>query len=582
MARVSTACPFTWQKCCSRSSPFTLMDTFLTFLSIGSFLADIGTDLIVIIQYYKDDHIMWMLLTTSLVCIPSLIVQIFSVRWYIIDGRASNSLWIIHIFQLGLFHRYIKLLQLGLKVRKTKNSIDLQNFNQQQSDICMLRLFESFTESAPQLVLQLYIMVSTEEWNPWTGISAVASVLSLGWGISAYSKSMRSVRPEKKTLSWWGLLFQALWRIGMVSSRVTAMVLFAAIFGQWLLLVFALHWLSMTVWVFMQKTDFCTTWWEERLYNCVVGAIYCFCFFNLKEGKSRFRMSLYYSLTIVQNTSFVLTFYFSDKKSHSLKDVMASFVPCGMIIGLCSMMIYYRFFHPSGPITLFRSKFSSEYHDEPSNNNKNITLNYSNLKTSRRMHVTTDIYPADDCDFPIHQVTQLNGDVNTNVSVISAEQNVSCVSDLHRSHSLNCSLGSYGFVEPKIDIVSRQRIKRNAFANRHRQINYHFRPAVAFGCLSSNIHCSCLILTKDIDTKIPDNPVGTDAKHSASLPNLEVSFESEDISYPFSISASSSLKSSGFKNTSYSSHTESSSPPLIYNDHIIRLNIEMPEMFVKC
>ena len=42
----------------------------------------------------------------------------------------------------------------------------------------------------------------------------------------------------------------------------------------------------MTAWVVWQNTDFCTNIWEERLYNAVVGVIYCFCFFNLKEGRS--------------------------------------------------------------------------------------------------------------------------------------------------------------------------------------------------------------------------------------------------------------------------------------------------------
>lgn len=67
------------------------------------------------------------------------------------------------------FFRYVQLLHLGLKIREDRAFINLRNFNQQQSDVCMLRLFESFMESAPQLVLQLYIMVSTDEWNPWTG-----------------------------------------------------------------------------------------------------------------------------------------------------------------------------------------------------------------------------------------------------------------------------------------------------------------------------------------------------------------------------------------------------------------------------
>ncbi len=51
------------------------------------------------------------------------------------------------------------------------------------------------------------------------------------------------------------------------------------------------HWFVMSAWAYFQNTDFCPTRWEERLFNIVVGVIYCFSFFSLK----------------VQNLYFVLT-----------------------------------------------------------------------------------------------------------------------------------------------------------------------------------------------------------------------------------------------------------------------------------
>ena len=66
----------------------------------------------------------------------------------------------------------------------------------------------------------------------------------------------------------------------------------------------------MTGWVILQNTDFCSNPWEGRLYNAVVGAIYCFCFFNLKEGRSRHRMSPFYHSTmmVVENLSFLAAY----------------------------------------------------------------------------------------------------------------------------------------------------------------------------------------------------------------------------------------------------------------------------------
>ena len=97
----------------------------------------------------------------------------------------------------------------------------------------------------------------------------------------------------------------------------------------------------MTGWVIWQDTDFCNNLWEERLYNAVVGVIYCFCFFNLKEGRSRSRMIIFYAITFVENAAIVAVYYwFNDTDLFSL--VMMSFIFGGTAIGLASMLIYYR------------------------------------------------------------------------------------------------------------------------------------------------------------------------------------------------------------------------------------------------
>ena len=75
-----------------------------------------------------------------------------------------------------------------------------------------------------------------------------------------------------------------------------------------LYLFLVVHWLCMTGWVVYQNTDFCQTQWEERLYNAIVGVIYCFAFFNLKEGKSRYRIIIFYAIIILENYAFLFIF----------------------------------------------------------------------------------------------------------------------------------------------------------------------------------------------------------------------------------------------------------------------------------
>ena len=67
-----------------------------------------------------------------------------------------------------------------------------------------------------------------------------------------------------------------------------------------------IHWMLMTIWIIHQKTDFCETPWEERIYNAVAGVIYCFCFFNLQEGQSRWRALTFYLIIVFQVCKFLI------------------------------------------------------------------------------------------------------------------------------------------------------------------------------------------------------------------------------------------------------------------------------------
>lgn len=140
-------------------------------------------------------------------------------------------------------------------------------------------------------------------------MSAAGSLLSLSWALAAYTKSQRLARVNKKSCTWIGLLLQATWRTGMLMARITALVLAAYCFKNYFFVFIFLHWIIMTIWIIFQETDFCDTKWEEKIYNAVVGVIYCFCFFNLQEGQSRWRLLTFYLIIIFQVSSFFHFFF---------------------------------------------------------------------------------------------------------------------------------------------------------------------------------------------------------------------------------------------------------------------------------
>lgn len=109
----------------------------------------------------------------------------------------------------------------------------------------------------------------------------------------------------------------------------------------------------MTIWVILQKTEFCPTVWEERIYNCIIGLIYCFDFFNLREGRSRYRVLVFYSVIATQNLVFLImyTLHFKDIVASDTMIAIATVIVGCMLVGLASMSLYYGKFHPSRTAT---------------------------------------------------------------------------------------------------------------------------------------------------------------------------------------------------------------------------------------
>ncbi|KAB5517731.1 hypothetical protein PHYPO_G00170570 [Pangasianodon hypophthalmus] len=61
----------------------------------------------------------------------------------------------------------------------------------------MLRLFEAFSESAPQLVLMMALIMEMQEMQSFTVIKIVGSLSSLSFTVLSYHRSMRAFVPEK-------------------------------------------------------------------------------------------------------------------------------------------------------------------------------------------------------------------------------------------------------------------------------------------------------------------------------------------------------------------------------------------------
>lgn len=82
----------------------------------------------------------------------------------------------------------------------------------EDSDISLLRLIECFLESAPQLALQLTIILrDSESWKVLQIVSIISSFLGIVWSIAGYHRAIRFAQYDKDNITWCGTGVQFMW-----------------------------------------------------------------------------------------------------------------------------------------------------------------------------------------------------------------------------------------------------------------------------------------------------------------------------------------------------------------------------------
>lgn len=89
-----------------------LRDLVLGAFGTIAFLLDLGTDLWVAVQYVLGGHYLWAVLLLALLCLASVVLQLFSWIWLRGDSvqmqgvePPSRRLALLHVLQLGYLYR---------------------------------------------------------------------------------------------------------------------------------------------------------------------------------------------------------------------------------------------------------------------------------------------------------------------------------------------------------------------------------------------------------------------------------------------------------------------------------------------
>uniref|UniRef100_A0A673NCG9 XK-related protein n=1 Tax=Sinocyclocheilus rhinocerous TaxID=307959 RepID=A0A673NCG9_9TELE len=292
-------------------------------------------------------HYLWMgkeLLAwlTLALCLPVTLVQLLSLKWHITDAeRSKPSLLLVHFLHLGIYHR------LWCCMKSQGGQVKFGALLMQQADVSALLLIEALTLSLPQSLLQTYSLFTLHPGFLSPVVLCVGlSLLNVSWFLVLYSRACFLLRPGHLHMTPAAMLCQLIWRGGMLGARVASLMFFCSMFHWWSCGVVGFHWLIMTFWQVSQQTDICINRASWRLFNFILGAMHIFVFLNVKDGPSRYRLTGFYLLMLLENTFLLLLA--SDSLSGISWDSMS--VPlnvlCSFLIGVIFVVLYYRFLHP--------------------------------------------------------------------------------------------------------------------------------------------------------------------------------------------------------------------------------------------
>lgn len=222
----------------------------------------------------------------------------------------------------------------------------------------MLQMILAFTEDAPQLVLQLYVLIrrhylvnleAASLRDLWTIISICFSFFSYSRAVVNYISWLRNSKHHKGQLRWYGYLSMWLWRSLMFVSRILVLVFFATEFKLWFFLVLGMHFFIILAFLGKQEVYFFVGHrWTQRFFRVIIAYIHIFCFFCLDGVHTIRKAIIYYTMTFTENCIFSLLWYTNDVRLLPLRVELSGLVVMYLlfVLSLGMMTIYYKVLHP--------------------------------------------------------------------------------------------------------------------------------------------------------------------------------------------------------------------------------------------
>ncbi|XP_050748666.1 XK-related protein 9 [Gymnogyps californianus] len=329
------------------------------------YVVDIGVDFWVAMKYFCQGQYCWGILILCFRGLSSLITQVFSYEWFKNDWEGTDTgkrkwIFLVHLFQCGIFIRYWFALKYGCqaafkqKSRRDTSETDPPNFIQKQAvdvvtDINMLRVFKTFLETTPQLFVQIYILMEHGKNNFCQYAAIIMSFCGISFSMVDYQISLRKSLPDKDEFRVLPKLVYLLYKLLTITSWILSISLITLLSVRSSVILLIFLWICGFTWTLKQHTTFCKSKKMEHLYRTVVGIILIFTFFNIKGRKTKVCISIYYATHTVVTLGILFVYMFW--KRSIIKQIHFTIVSIltilSLVLGVIFLVVYYRHFHPT-------------------------------------------------------------------------------------------------------------------------------------------------------------------------------------------------------------------------------------------
>ena len=232
-----------------------------------------------------------------------------------------------------------------------------------QRDASLLRFFHGFVITTPQIIIHLYaITVATDSTHPDTNdyrVSAQvlfalgACVISLCYSVATYITSDRLTSATRRVILPAHLALMG-WYVCIVVPRILSFTLFTHAFGYFVVIFLFSHWVLSVLGILHQKGRFCADyaqqpkkqrWGLEILFSLFAACLYQFVYFSLKEGTTRYAVSVYIVITLIENVIMV-SLFFSEYSTLWYAPASVAVVVGLFLLGVLLLLVYYLVLHP--------------------------------------------------------------------------------------------------------------------------------------------------------------------------------------------------------------------------------------------